>query len=67
MKTNDPRLTGKTGSNVQSRCISEYDHGDCQWITLNIMAQWGSFRALAAFRIRTFGGTVARLHPHHVY
>jgi len=51
----------------QERLISEYDHGDCQWITLNIMAQWGSFRALAAFRVRTFGGKVAGLHTHHVY
>jgi hypothetical protein len=63
----DARLTGQTASNLQAIRISEYDHGDCQWITRNIIAQWGSFREFARFRVRTFGGNVAGLHPHHVY
>lgn len=68
MKTKtDPRLTGKTGSNVQARCISEYDHGDCQWITLHTMANWGTWRKFVTFRIATFGGPIAGLHPYHVY
>jgi hypothetical protein len=63
----DARLTGQTASNLQSIRISEYDHGDCQWITRHTMANWVSFRELVRFRVRTFGGKVAGLHPHHVY
>lgn len=65
--TTDQRLTGKTASNLQAIRIGEYDSGICRWHTLDIMSRWGSFRALATFRVRTFTGDVAGPNRLHVY
>lgn len=35
--------------------------------TGHILHDWGSFATFATFRVGTFGGRIAGLHPHHIY
>lgn len=51
----------------EERRTGDARDGDNGWITRHMLRNWGSFATFATFRINTFGGRVAGLHPHHVY
>lgn len=55
------------GMVLEEDATMETAQDDSAWLTRHILRNWGSWANFASFRIRTFGGRIAGLHPTHIY